>query len=217
LIVPTLLCEFHEGDCRAPAVILADPPWAYRIAGVQGDVSAQYATMSYGELCALPVGQWTAPHAVLALWATWPQLDQAVGLMGAWGFDYVTGFPWIKTVGPAIRVGIGFWTQSVSEMVLIGRKGEPRRERNGAPVLGLLHREARQFYAPGGSPGTHSRKPAGLHEWLESQFDGPYLELFARRKRPGWITWGTDLGFQLTPGGVTRCAPRPTLQPELQL
>ena len=198
-----------------PAVVLADPPWQYRVLGVQGAVSEQYTTMPFSALASLPVADWAASDAILALWATWPQLNHGTDLLRAWGFDYVTGFPWIKTVGAAIRVGIGFWAQSVSELLLIGRRGILPKARNGSPVLGLLHEECRQFYAPGGAPGAHSRKPAGIHEWLEAQFDGPYLELFARRKRPGWITWGSDLGFELTPAGVRPCEPKRVLQPDL--
>jgi N6-adenosine-specific RNA methylase IME4 len=48
----------------------------------------------------------------------------------------------------------------------------------------------------------HSAKPMGIHEWLEQQSDGPYLELFARRPRPGWTTWGYETGFELGPWGV---------------
>lgn len=196
-------------------VIIADPAWEYRVGGVQGDVAEQYSTMNFSQLAALPVDEWAAPDCVLAMWGTWPKLDEGTDLVRAWGFEYVTGFPWIKTVGPAIRRGIGFWTQSASEVVLIGRKGTPKKAGKTAPVLGLLHTEDRQFYAPGGAPGTHSRKPYGLHEWLQDRFDGPYLELFARREHPGWITVGGDLGFRMTPGGIERCEPKHREQPGL--
>jgi N6-adenosine-specific RNA methylase IME4 len=36
----------------------------------------------------------------------------------------------------------------------------------------------------------HSRKPDKLYEIIESCFDPPYLELFARRGRDGWDYWG---------------------------
>lgn len=196
-------------------VIIADPAWQYRGGGVQGDVDAQYTTMDFAQLAELPVRDWAAPDCVLAMWGTWPKLDEGTDLLRAWGFGYVTGFPWIKTVGTAIRRGIGFWTQSASEVILIGRRGEPKKCGGVAPVLGLLHSEERQFYAPGGAPGTHSRKPYGLHEWLEERFDGPYLELFARRKHPGWTTWGGDLGFLLTPGGVVKSEPKAQPQRDL--
>ena len=38
----------------------------------------------------------------------------------------------------------------------------------------------------------HSRKPDGIHERIERLVAGPYLELFARQKRPGWDVWGNE-------------------------
>jgi N6-adenosine-specific RNA methylase IME4 len=197
-------------------VILADPPWRYRRGGVNGAVEAQYPTLAREELAAIPVSRWTAEDCVLVLWGTWPKLDECIHLLTAWGFAYVTGFPWIKTVPGTLepRRGIGFWTQSVSEIVLIGRRGEPVRERDTPPVLGLLAGGDRQFYAP---IRRHSQKPEGLHGWLESQFPGPYLELFARLPRAGWDTWGADLGFTLSANGVERSTIAPPTEAQLSL
>lgn len=199
-------------------VVIADPPWAYRPgfgsnAGVHGAVDAAYPTLPFSEIAALPVQEWAAPDAVLACWGTWPKLDEGIALVEAWGFGYVTGFPWIKTMNGGIPPGIGFWTQSVSEVVLIARRGEPKKNGKPAPVLGLLTGEDRQFWAP--NPRRHSRKPHGLHAWLEGLFDGPYLELFARRPHPGWTCWGGDLGFWLTPAGVQEVARPRQEQPDL--
>jgi N6-adenosine-specific RNA methylase IME4 len=187
------------------SVIVADPPWQYDVSGVQGDPNVHYPTVRLGEMLNYPVAQWAADDAVLAMWGTWPKLNEAPPLMAAWGFRYVTGFPWIKTAPGtgSIRRGVGFWTQSASEFVLIGRRGEPKKAGQAAPVLGLLLGEDRQFFAP---VREHSRKPYGVQDWLEEMFDGPYLELFARRERPGWTTWGLDVGFKIGPAGVESVA-----------
>ena len=39
----------------------------------------------------------------------------------------------------------------------------------------------------------HSRKPDRVHDDIEAMFDGPYCELFARRRRAGWDSWGNDV------------------------
>jgi hypothetical protein len=39
----------------------------------------------------------------------------------------------------------------------------------------------------------HSRKPDCVHERIERLVAGPYLELFARRERNGWTTWGNEV------------------------
>ena len=38
----------------------------------------------------------------------------------------------------------------------------------------------------------HSRKPDEAYERIEALCDGPYLELFARTRRPGWDGWGNQ-------------------------
>lgn len=38
----------------------------------------------------------------------------------------------------------------------------------------------------------HSRKPEAFLDLVESVSPGPYLELFARRQRLGWDTWGNE-------------------------
>jgi hypothetical protein len=38
----------------------------------------------------------------------------------------------------------------------------------------------------------HSRKPGVVRSMIESQVDGPYLEMFARERAPGWSAWGNE-------------------------
>lgn len=188
--------------------IISDCPWAYDNFGQakHGAARAHYPTMTLEELAAIPVKRWAADDAVLLLWGTWPKLDEAQELVRLWGSSYVTGFPWVKTTPSSgeIRCGIGFWFQSASEPVLLGRWGSlPRSE--GAPrVRGLLVGEEMQFYAP---TREHSSKPVEIHEYVEQTLPGPYLELFAREERPGWTCWGNELGFELGPWGVRECVP----------
>ena len=39
---------------------------------------------------------------------------------------------------------------------------------------------------------THSRKPDAFMDLVEQVSPGPYLELFARRQRLGWDTYGNE-------------------------
>jgi len=172
------------------SVILADPPWSYNNSGCRGAAANEYSTMTLPDLCALPVGEMAADDAVLLMWATWPKLDEAcLPLLKAWGFDYVTGFPWVKVtdVSPnlwgeleiSVPYGVGFWARGCTELLLIGRRGNPKPPPNG--FIGLL------------SPNLyHSRKPEDVYAYAEAM-PGPYLELFARRPRPGWDVWGNEV------------------------
>jgi N6-adenosine-specific RNA methylase IME4 len=40
--------------------------------------------------------------------------------------------------------------------------------------------------------GAHSAKPEAFLDMVEQVSPGPYLELFARRQRLGWDTWGNE-------------------------
>jgi len=204
-----------DADKRARLVI-ADPAWIYSNFGAKkhGAVRAHYPTMKLPELCALPVNEWVADDAILALWATWPKLNHAFAVLEAWGFDYVTGFPWVKTVPSSgeIKTGIGFWTQATSEPLLIARRGKIKREKV-PPVMGLATDltsfeqeilrldEDRVLWHP---RSKHSQKPQSIHEWLGKLIPGPKLELFARRRTPGWLCLGFDLGWALTSRGIER-------------
>jgi N6-adenosine-specific RNA methylase IME4 len=170
-------------------VILADPPWKYANAKVQGNAENYYSTMTVDDICALPVGAMAADDCVLLEWCTWPQLQEGIKVMNAWGFDYITGFPWIKVTDVSktlwgeltidVPYGIGFWARGCSEFVLIGRRGNAKPPSDG--FIGLL------------SPNLHhSRKPESLHHYAMS-LPGPYLELFARRPYEGWDIWGNQV------------------------
>ena len=59
-------------------MIYADPPWRYTQKGLQGAAEKHYPTMGIDELCTLPVADLAAPDSVLFLWATFPQLAEAL-------------------------------------------------------------------------------------------------------------------------------------------
>lgn len=171
-------------------VIIADPPWHYNNNGVRGAAEDHYPVMSIADICTLPVRDLAKPDAVLLLWATWPQLKAAQQVIDAWGFEYVTGMPWVKIDGlPQIDLfgdliakpvwGIGFWIRGATEAILIAKRGNAQPPKTD--WVGLLCERMQ-----------HSRKPNSLYEYAESM-PGPYLEMFARRARPGWDVWGNEV------------------------
>ena len=201
-------------DAPRFGVIAADPPWSYAnfTDAAHGAADSAMTTMPYADMAALPVAAWAASECVLAMWATFPKLDEALRLMAAWGFAYVTGVPFVKTIPStgAISRGVGWWFPGAAEVVLFGRVGDvtPASREKGRNYCGLLSGEGgildAVLYAPRGN--RHSGKPETLQDNLERRLTGPYLELFARRVRPGWSCWGYETGFALTPAGVE---PRP--------
>ena len=172
-------------------VILTDPPWEYRNSGVEGRASKHYNLTSTKDLAQIPVESMAADDSVMVMWATWPCLTDAMHLVSAWGFEYVTGFPWVKLqdqpfidlmgghVTGAPAYGTGFWVRGCTEPILICRRGKPR-----IPVSGHLGILSKRF--------EHSRKPDSIYDYCEAM-DGPYLEMFCRRPRPGWDVWGNEV------------------------
>ena len=67
----------------------------------------------------------------------------------------------------------------------------------------------------------HSQKPDAIHDRIEALLDGPYLELFARRERPGWTCLGNELdGLDIRESllRVANDAPLPSVRrPDAQL
>ena len=188
-------------------VILADPNWAYQnfTDKAHGAAISHYQTAGLAALEELKgtVQDLADDNCVLGLWGCWPKADENHRLYSSWGFDYVTGFPWVKVLPEqgTIRRGIGFWTQGASEFLSICRQGSPRRGKlPGKQVMGLLVGEDRQFYD---RIQAHSVKPYGVHEWLEELFpDAMRIELFATQARPGWLCLGHKTGYHLAPTGV---------------
>ena len=191
-------------------LILADPPWAYRNGG-RGAARNHYPTMSTPAICALevdgvPVAQLAHPDSVLILWATNTHVPDALEVLQAWGFEWKTMLPWIKTLdAPAVDLfgeldakpfmGLGHWVRGCSEPIIIAARGDAKAPAPADRYLGLLAKPLR-----------HSRKPENVYQLAET-FPGPRLELFARYARPGWDCWGNEV--EAGPGSAlaTNAAP----------
>lgn len=177
------------------AAILADPPWAFKTWSPKGSgrsAEQHYGTMDIEAIAALPVDELAGDDCVLFLWATWPTILDAFRVIDAWGFTYKTcAFDWMKANVSTLDLfpdpksadmKLGHWTRSNSEPCLLATKGKPSRIY--ADVRMGIIESARQ----------HSRKPDCVYDRIERLVAGPYLELFARNTRPGWTSWGNQVG-----------------------
>ena len=168
------------------SVILCDPPWRYEhqatskraielpAAGRKG-----YPTMTLEELCNVDVDEWAAKDAALFMWATSPKLAEALELLEAWCFDYKTCAVWDKEV-----IGQGYWFRQQHELLLVGTRGNPRPPSASRRPSSVFRDKRRR----------HSEKPDCVHEALEAMFPkARKLELFARKTRKGWQSWGNEV------------------------
>jgi N6-adenosine-specific RNA methylase IME4 len=179
-------------------VLLADPPWNFRVRsdkGLDRTADMHYPTMSLDDIKALPVADLAAPNCVLFMWVTDTHLEQSFEVITAWGFKYKTvGFYWAKTNKDGSDfTGMGYWTRANPEQCLFATTGTDDQcllATRGRPIR-LAKDVRRLIQAP---RREHSRKPDETHERIEALVPGPYLELFARTRRPDWTTWGNEPG-----------------------
>ena len=179
-------------------VIYADPPWDYG-GKMQYDKSTiksenenferdifissatfKYPTLKLKELEQLDVRSITADDCILFMWTTGPQMENAIKLGIAWGFEYKTvAFVWDKMVHNP-----GRYTLSQTEFVLAFKRGKfptPRGARNVRQLLSV-HR------------GEHSVKPYQVIEGITKMFPQQQkIELFARNNYEGWDNWGLEI------------------------
>jgi N6-adenosine-specific RNA methylase IME4 len=168
-------------------VILADPPWHFRLHSEKGEAKspqAHYETMPIEEICALPVRGLADPAGcALVLWCTAPTLQLGMRVLEAWGFAYSSAGAWAKQgrAGGGWTFGTGYRYRSAAEFWLLGTMGQPTQKARN--IRNLIVAPVRE----------HSRKPDQMHEAIERQWPGPYVELFARHRRPGWDAWGNQV------------------------
>lgn len=185
--------------------IVADPPWPERsfegggwryasdaVRRIAKDPNKRYPlkalpyqTMAIDDIAALPISDMAEDESHLFVWT----FDRFVTdgstqrVIEAWGFRVMPRMiVWHKA-----SAGLGTTMRPAHELVMIGRRGAKgfKSTKGAATTVGTW----KQPYANGK---IHSAKPEGFLDLVESLCDGPYLELFARRNRLGWETWGNE-------------------------
>lgn len=167
-------------------IIYADPPWSYndKMSGHSFSLDHEYQTQSKDWIKSLPVQSICDKDCVLFLWVVSPLLDEGLETMKAWGFEYVTlAFCWVKETALGMQVkNLGRWTMGGVELVLLGRKGKPKRIKNNVIQTVFEIRTG------------HSKKPSEVrHRIVDLMGDIPRIELFARQKTEGWDAWGNEV------------------------
>lgn len=166
------------------ATIYADPPWRESGGGrIRRGADRHYALMATSEIAALPVHRVAAEDSHLYLWVTNNHLEDGLLVLRAWGFRYVTMVTWLKLGKP----GLGQYFRGRTEHCLFGVRGRlPYRLRgDGKRAQGVTGFLAKRE--------GHSVKPEEMRRMICAVSPGPYLELFARRRTPGWRVWGDEI------------------------
>ena len=168
-------------------IIYADPPWTY--ANPKNNDPSMggitYPTMTLEEIKQMPIQDMSEKDSALFLWATMPKLQEALDVIEAWGFTYITcAFTWVKLnpLGEGIYSGMGHWTNGNAELCLFAKRGAPKRQAKNVKQIVMAPR------------GRHSAKPDEVRDRIVSLLgDLPRVELFARTSADGWDSWGNQL------------------------
>ena len=167
--------------------ILMDPPWTENGGGkVKRGADRHYPTLPVREILPVvlksPLWRPDPAGCVLWCWATNNYLPDALWLIDALGFRYITNAVWVKQG----RAGLGQWLRGRHELLLLASRGESpastvRTKRKDLSTLLIAER------------GAHSAKPEKAYKLIQERCRGPYAELFARKPRPGWSVWGNEV------------------------
>src|SRR5262249_21677297 len=123
---------------------------------------------------------WTTNHHLLA--------GEACAVVNAWGFKPKVMLTWGKP-----HFGCGQRLRGQTEHCILAVRGTP---------IQTLTNESTLMLEP---TGKHSEKPERFYELVESLCPAPaYLELFARRLRPGWMCWGDEVPLAVSSATESR-------------
>ncbi|MCM1343735.1 MAG: MT-A70 family methyltransferase [Lachnospiraceae bacterium] len=169
---PLLPASLKDG---AGAIII-DPAWPVEQKGNYGAIK-HYKLMTLEQIKALPVASLCAENAHCWLWVTNATMEVGFSILRAWGFTPRSIFTWLKP-----RLGLGVYLRNCTEHCILATRGKaPVRVKN-QPNIGIFPIQ------------DHSHKPEEFYDIVERVSPGPYLELFARRPRHGWSSWGNEIG-----------------------
>ena len=177
-------------------LILADTPKDYTN-NFRGSPDDHYDVMSTEKL--IEFNKELEPHlannAILFYWSTAPHIENDLTIIKAWGFNYVTHMIWVKiaginddlvllTVDPKdLQIGTGYRVRGAHELLFICTRGKFELPQEHKRPVSVIFAERTE----------HSKKPDVFYKIIEDSYPGhKMLELYARRNREGWISWGKE-------------------------
>ena len=158
-------------------VMLLDAPWMPGQLGKRGAIR-HYDLMEFEQIKDLPIADLTADNAHLWMWVTNAVVPDIKELLEAWGFTYRSMLTWAKP-----RLGLGMYLRNSTEHLVLATKGRAPVKYHSQPTWGMYPVQ------------DHSHKPEEIYSVIDrvSGTEGVRLELFARRRQPGWLVWGNEI------------------------
>jgi len=170
--------------------ILIDPPWQYgkwlkasrprSKNHIPKDSGQPYKTMKVKEIRGLDIKALAAKNCELYCWTTQKYLPEVFGIIKGWGFKYCQMLTWIKN---PMGTGQGGAYTATTEFLVLARRG---RMPTGFKRVDRTHWQVKRT-------NKHSQKPNFFHELIEQNTLPPRMEIFARKKHPGWDAIGEEI------------------------
>lgn len=166
-------------------VLAADCPWKLSdsLPGPKRGAAKFYDCLTVEQLEAFelpPLGD----AALLFLWKLASMPEEALRVCKAWGFTPKSELVWVKKTKNGERhMGMGRYTRAEHETCIIATRGR------GIQLI-TNHGIRSVFEAP---IGRHSEKPDRFYDIVRELTTGRKAELFARRRRAGFVAFGNQV------------------------
>lgn len=163
--------------------IVADPGWSFQdnLPGLKRGAAKHYRCQPIQEIIDTELPE-LAADCRLFLWRVASMQSEASVVATSWGFSVKAELVWIKTTSTGkLAFGMGRQVRNCHEICLIATRGNPVRL--SASVRSVFEAQI----------GRHSEKPDRFYKLVQALSPGPYCELFARKRRHGWIQYGDEL------------------------
>jgi len=146
-------------------------------------VKLPYSTMTIEAIKALKIPAAESAHLYLWTPARYVLDGTACAVAQAWDFRPAQLLTWCKT---PMGIGFGGAYCNTTEFVIFCRRGKLKHQAREDSTWWKWPRPYE------GGHIAHSAKPEAFLDMVMAVSPPPYLELFARRQRLGWASWGNE-------------------------
>jgi len=171
--------------------LIVDPPWkpGDSLPGKKRGAAKNYACLTTAEIMRFPLPK-LSDDAILFLWRLSSMPQDALDVVRAWGFIPKSEMVWEKlTKTGKPWFGMGRFVRASHETCIVATRGRFK-------VASKSVRSRFSARVPVGKDGKylHSAKPEEFFALVEQLVgDGQKIEMFARKRRPGWCARGNEL------------------------
>ncbi len=206
-------------------ILYVDIPWFYNSrctwskTKFGGGANGQYKTMTTESLCKLApyIDNITHKDCFLFMWATFPNLKDALKVIDAWGFVYKTdAFLWVKTNPKATQYikrmkkfvynennGLDSYIENINENLLFFGTGCYTKSNTEPCLLAVKSGMKPKSFIKNNDVSSvivsprqeHSKKPDEIRNRIVRLLgnDLPKLEMFGRTQTPEWDVIGEEI------------------------